>query len=194
MPKTPPPRKPRNSERRKREYLTEDEVERLIQAARKYCRHSNRDSTLILLMFRHGLRVSEAINLTWDQLDLEAGIFHVHRIKRGSASTQPLTPKEIRALRQLQKQHPGFTHVFISERLAPLSASAVRKMLAIVGREAGLSFPVHPHMLRHATGYKLARDGMDTRAIQVYLGHKSIQHTVRYTDLASDRFKGFFRD
>jgi type 1 fimbriae regulatory protein FimE len=85
-------------------------------------------------------------------------------------------------------------YVFVSERKAPLCADAVRKIVGRAGREAGIEFPVHPHMLRHATGYKLANDGQDTRAIQHYLGHRNIQHTTRYTELAADRFKDFWRD
>jgi type 1 fimbriae regulatory protein FimB/type 1 fimbriae regulatory protein FimE len=84
--------------------------------------------------------------------------------------------------------------VFVTERKGPLTASGVRKLVARAGRNAGIAFPVHPHMLRHACGFKLANDGHDTRAIQHYLGHRNIQHTVRYTELAADRFNGFWRD
>lgn len=189
-----PPPKPRNSDRRKREHLTPDEVDKLIKTAKDVCRNGERDSCLILMMFRHGLRVSEVINLTWDQLDLERNIFHVHRLKRGTDSTHPLSAPETRLLRKLQKKNPGFEYVFVSERKTRLTDSTVRKMVATVGQKAGITFPIHPHMLRHATGYKLANDGQDTRAIQLYLGHKNIQHTVRYTELASDRFKRFWKD
>jgi type 1 fimbriae regulatory protein FimB/type 1 fimbriae regulatory protein FimE len=101
---------------------------------------------------------------------------------------------ELRALRRLQRAYPDTAYVFVSERKAPLCADAVRKIVGRAGREAGIEFPVHPHMLRHATGYKLANDGQDTRAIQHYLGHRNIQHTTRYTELAADRFKDFWRD
>jgi type 1 fimbriae regulatory protein FimB/type 1 fimbriae regulatory protein FimE len=75
-----------------------------------------------------------------------------------------------------------------------MTASNVRKIVARAGRQAKIPFPVHPHMLRHALGYKLAADGVDTRAIQLYLGHRSITHTARYTALSPERFKGFFTD
>jgi type 1 fimbriae regulatory protein FimB/type 1 fimbriae regulatory protein FimE len=75
-----------------------------------------------------------------------------------------------------------------------MTTENVRTIVARAGRLAGLTFPVHPHMLRHACGYKLANDGHDTRAIQHYLGHRNIMHTVRYTELASDRFKNFWDD
>jgi type 1 fimbriae regulatory protein FimE len=70
----------------------------------------------------------------------------------------------------------------------------VRKLVKRAGQNAGIDFSVHPHMLRHACGYKLANDGHDTRSVQHYLGHKNIQYTVRYTELAADRFKGFWKD
>jgi site-specific recombinase XerD len=75
-----------------------------------------------------------------------------------------------------------------------MTPSNVRKLMTRLGKAAGLPFPIHPHILRHATGYKLANDGHDTRSIQQYMGHKNIMHTVRYTELASDRFKDFFCD
>lgn len=192
MPRPLPPRKPHNAECRTREFLTPREVDQLLEAARKCCRHKERDSTIILMMFTHGLRVSELVSLTWSQLDLEEGLFHVRRLKRGKPATHYLTSKELRALRQMRKQTGDFTHVFISERLAPVSAAGIRRMIRLVGLEAGLGPYIHPHMLRHATGYKLANDGRDTRTIQDYLGHRNINHTVRYTEIAPERFKGLF--
>jgi type 1 fimbriae regulatory protein FimE len=189
-----PPRKPRNVDVRPREYLSEEEVYRLIRAARGVGRYGNRDSTLILLTYRHGLRVSEAIALQWAVIDLRQGRLHVRRLKDGMASVHPLRGPEIRALRRLERESPRSPYVFVSERGSPLTDSAARKIIARAGRGAGLEFPIHPHMLRHATGYKLANDGHDTRAIQHYLGHKSIQHTVRYTQLSAVRFQGFWRD
>jgi type 1 fimbriae regulatory protein FimB/type 1 fimbriae regulatory protein FimE len=100
----------------------------------------------------------------------------------------------MRALRRLRRSHPESSYVFVSERRAPLTDSAVRKLVARAGRQAGFSFSVHPHMLRHAAGYKLANDGHDTRAIQHYLGHANIQHTVRYTQLSAVRFRNFWSD
>ncbi len=97
-------------------------------------------------------------------------------------------------MRRLRREYPETPYVFVTERKGPLTASTVRKMVARAGREAKLPFPVHPHMLRHACGYKLANDGHDTRAIQHYLGHKNIQHTVRYTELSANRFKDFLKD
>jgi type 1 fimbriae regulatory protein FimE len=188
------PRRRRNADVRSREYLTPEEVERLIAAARGIGRHSHRDATLILIAYRHGLRVGELISLRWEQVELEQGLLHVVRSKNGTPSNHPLGGPEIRAFRRLRRQYPDSRHVFITERRAPMTASNVRKMIARAGRVAALPFPTHPHMLRHACGYKLANDGHDTRAIQHYLGHKNITHTVRYTELSSDRFKNFWHD
>jgi len=132
--------------------------------------------------------------LRWDQIDLPHGLLHVARHKHGIPSVHPVRGPELRALRRLQRDEPETAYVFVSERKAPLTTDAVRKIVSRAGRQAGIAFPVHPHMLRHATGYKLANDGQDTRAIQLYLGHRNIQHTTRYTELVPDRFKDFWQD
>jgi type 1 fimbriae regulatory protein FimB/type 1 fimbriae regulatory protein FimE len=194
MARTAPPRKRPNAVYRSREYLTPAEVDKLREAAAKLGRHGGRDATMILLAYRHGLRVSELVALRWEQVDLKQGLLHVRRRKNGAPSTHPLYGPEIRALRKLAREYPETPYVFVTERKGPLTDSAFRKIVARAGEAAGLDFPVHPHMLRHSTGFKLANDGQDTRAIQHYLGHQNIQHTVRYTDLSTDRFKDFWDD
>ncbi len=188
------PKRQKNKDVRSREYLTEEEVELLIEAARDTGRHGHRDATLILIAYRHGLRVSELVSLKWEQIDLRQGLLHVNRRKNGAASTHPLRGPEIRALRRLKRDYPDTPYIFVTERKGPLTTSTVRKLLTRAGEKAELSFPVHPHMLRHACGFKLANDGQDTRAIQHYLGHKNIQHTVRYTELSAGRFNDFWSD
>jgi type 1 fimbriae regulatory protein FimE len=188
------PRRPKNKDVRSREHLTPAEVTALIKAAKASGRYGQRDATLIEIMYRHGLRVSEVISLKWDAVELKQGLLHVTRLKNGTPSTHPLRGPELRALRALQAEWETSPYVFCSERGGPMTSSNVRKMIARVGIKAKMAFPVHPHQLRHATGYKLANDGQDTRAIQLYLGHKSITHTVRYTELSPDRFKEFFKD
>lgn len=190
---TPPPRVP-NLRRRSREHLTGAEVARLIDAAGRVGRHGRRDAALVLLAYRHGLRVSELVALRWDQVDFERGTLHVNRIKRGDAATHPLAAVELIALRELRAARATSSHLFTSERDGLLTAATVRKIVARAGQTAGLEFPVHPHMLRHATGYYLANQGVDTRTIQAYLGHRNIMHTVRYTQLAADRFRTLWRD
>jgi type 1 fimbriae regulatory protein FimB/type 1 fimbriae regulatory protein FimE len=189
-----PPRRVTNAERRSREFLTPAEVESLINAAEKLGRHGHRDATMLLIAYRHALRVSELVSMRWDQVDLAQGLLHVKRLKNGNASTHPLHGPELRALRKLQRDYPNSPYVFTGERRGPLTASTVRKMVARAGVAAGLEFPTHPHMLRHAAGYKLANDGQDTRAIQHYLGHRNICHTVIYTNLSPERFKDFWQD
>jgi len=188
------PTKPRNKDVRTREYLTPDEVDRLMNGAGKIGRHGFRDKTLILIAYRHGLRVSELVSLRWHQIDLKLGLLAVTRLKGGVDSTHPIRGPEIRALKRLQREYESSPYVFQTERRGPLTTSAARKIIARAGEAAGLGFPVHPHMLRHACGYKLANDGHDTRAIQLYMGHSNIQHTCRYTELAAGRFNGFWKD
>jgi type 1 fimbriae regulatory protein FimB/type 1 fimbriae regulatory protein FimE len=181
-----------NDKLRGREYLLESEVGRLEKAALKSNRHGFRDATMIMTSFRHGLRATEVCDLRWDQVDLDAGKLHVRRVKNSAPSTHILDGKEIRALRRLQReQQPGSLFVFTSERGSPFTTAGFRKMLARLGQAAEIGFPIHPHMLRHGTGFKLANDGVDTRAIQDYLGHKSIANTVRYSRLSPERFKAF---
>ncbi|OGP71647.1 MAG: integrase [Deltaproteobacteria bacterium RBG_16_50_11] len=189
-----PPRRIPNSELRSREYLTPAEVDAMIGAAKKTGRHGHRDATLILLAYRHAARVSEVVSWRRDQVDLEQGVLHVNRMKNGTPSVHPLRGPEIRALRKLFREYPDCPYVFATERKGPMTAATVRKMIRRAGAEAGIGFPVHPHMLRHATGYYLASKGHDTRSIQAYMGHKNIQHTVRYTELSPDRFKSFWKD
>ena len=188
-----PPRRVPNSARRTREHLTPAEVERLIAAAGKVGRHRHRDAALMLLCYRHGFRVGELVALRWEQADLTQGLLHVNRSKNGVPSTHPLRGPELRALRRLLRDSSS-PYVFTTERKGPLTTSTVRKITARAGERAKLGFQVHPHMLRHAAGYYLANRGEDTRSIQAYLGHRNISHTVRYTELSPNRFRGFWRD
>lgn len=189
-------RKLRNIDVRCREYLLEDEVEALIKAARTN-RHGLRDSTMILVGYRHGLRVGEIISLRWAQVDWRDRLLHMRRLKNGVDTVHPLAEREIRALKQLQGEMSDlgrFPFVFASERKSRLTARAVQLMVAKVGEKAELPFPVHPHMLRHGCGYYLANHGYDTRLIQDYLGHREIKHTVIYTTLAPGRFNQLWSD
>jgi len=195
--KPQPPRFTPHARRRVREYLTQSEVESLIDAARHVGRHPTRDATLLLVMYRHALRVSEAVSLQWSQIDFASARLHVSRLKHGLPSVHPLAGNELRALRALHRAGSGEGFVFMSERGAPLTPATVRDIVARAGDLSGLAalgLPCHPHMLRHACGYALANRGHDTRAIQAYLGHKNITHTVRYTELSPERFKDFWRE
>ncbi|GEP60549.1 tyrosine-type recombinase/integrase [Reyranella soli] len=187
------PRRLANAEYRRREYLTSTEVERLLKAAGKN-RHGRRDSTMILVCYRHGLRVSELVNLEWSQIDFNAANLHVRRLKGSTDAVHPIRGDELRALRRLlREQDPKSAFVFTSERGAPFSTAGFLRMVQRAGEGAKLGFPIHPHMLRHATGFKLANDGVDTRTLQAYLGHRSISNTVRYTELSPTRFRDLWR-
>ena len=187
------PRRLKNKELRTREHLTEKEVERLIKAVGDN-RYGHRDGTMVLIAFRHGLRASELCDLRWDQVDFARAALHVRRVKSGTPSTHPLTGREMRALRRLQREAPTSPFMFVSERGAPFTTAGFARMLERAAVSARLDIKVHPHMLRHACGFALANRGHDTRGLQAYLGHRCIQHTVRYTELSSDRFKGWWKD
>jgi integrase len=187
-----PTRRP-NKDLRTREYLTESEIERLLKAAKRN-RWGHRDATMILVAYRHGLRAAELVDLQWSQVDFRSGSLHVRRVKQGTPATHPILGDELRALRKLlREQDPTSPYVFTSERGAPFSTAGFARMIERAGVEAKLAFQAHPHMLRHACGYALANRGHDTRALQAYLGHRNIQHTVRYTEMSPARFKDFWR-
>jgi integrase len=187
-----PLRRP-NSAFRSREHLTEAEVEKLIEAA-KGNRYGHRDATMILVAYRHGLRALEVCELRWDQVDWTSATLHVSRVKSGKPSTHPIRGDELRALRKLHRDAPKSPFLFVTERGGPFTTDSFNWLVKRAGAKAEFPFQVHAHMLRHAAGYKLAGDGHDTRSIQDYLGHKNIQHTVRYTELSPTRFKDFWRD
>jgi|TARA_B110000503_G_scaffold64477_1_gene101591 site-specific recombinase XerD len=190
----PPPIKLTNKSRRSREFLTPNEVDSLMIAAKKSGRHKHRDHTMILMGYRHGLRVSELISLRWQQIDLNSGLIQVNRLKNGLNSVHPLFGPELRALRKIKRKYPNTEYIFMSERGSPMTASAFRKIIARAGKIAEMDMPIHPHMLRHSTGFKLANESRDTRSIQQYLGHKNIRHTTLYTELAADKFTDFWPD
>jgi type 1 fimbriae regulatory protein FimB/type 1 fimbriae regulatory protein FimE len=182
-----------NSEVR-RQYLTEREVDLLSDAARKRGRYGYRDGAMILMAYRHGLRVSELVGLRWDQVDLDAGRLRVIRRKGSDDSVQPLGGVEIRALRKLRRDQPaGGRHVFVSERGAPFTTNGFFKMLSRAADSIGMA-DVHPHLLRHGTGFKLVNQGVDTRTLAAYLGHRNLANTARYTKMDAKRFDGFWQD
>lgn len=179
-----------------RKHLTGLEVDRLL-AATSGARNEARDKCLLLLMFRHGLRVSEACGLKLSQVDIESRVLHVARLKSGLSTTHPLRADEIRAIKAWltvrKKMKPEADAFFISERRAPLSRKTAWVLIRHYGEVAKLPLPAHPHMLRHACGFAMADQGADTRLIQDYLGHRHIQHTVIYTAANPARFEKLWR-
>ena len=187
---------PGQREKTDRKHLTGLEVQKLIDATRGK-QNEARDRCLLLLMFRHGLRVSEACQLMLDQVDTEGRLLHVKRLKRGLSTTQPLRSDELRAiaawLKVRAKLKPASHHFFISAHRKPLHRSTVNLLLETCSAAASLPFTAHPHMLRHACGFALADQGADTRLIQDYLGHRKIEHTVKYTASNPARFERLWR-
>ncbi len=149
---------------------------------------------MVLMAYRYGLRAAEVVDLRWEQIDFKTASLHIRRVKNGAPSTHPLTGRELRELRRHQRESAKSPFVFVSERGAPLSAPGFSRMIERAAAATKLGIKAHAHMLRHACGYKLANDGVDTRSLQAYLGHRNIQNTTRYTALAPARFKGFWRD
>jgi integrase len=176
----------------RRKYLSPDEARRVIDAADRVGRQGERDKLLLTLMFRHGLRVSEAVDLRWTDFDLDAPRdrpFRVRRLKRGTDAIHTLEPDTVRALKRLKAGTDG-SYVFRSEQGGPLSVDMAQRIVRRAGELAGLGFRVHPHHLRHACGFYLAEQGTDTRLIQSYLGHADIKSTVIYTETSQRRLAG----
>jgi site-specific recombinase XerD len=189
-----PPRRLNNKHEREHEWITYDEFKEIRTAAAGVGRHRHRDSLMLLMAFRHGLRVLELARLKWDQVDLDRRTLVVLRVKRGKRSTHDLSVEEAKALRKLTAEDERIGHVFKTERGGPFTTNALFKIIQRAGQEAGYAKPLHPHMFRHGCGYHMTNKGVDIRVIQDWLGHQNIQHTVRYTELSPDRLRGAFPD
>lgn len=181
----------------KRKYLTQGELLNVMAAARTG-RYAERDECFINLCFIHGLRVSEICQLRISDINLEDGVIHIRRLKNGLGTTQPLLPKEMILLEKWLNVRGswsggGRSELFLSQKRGPISRQQVYTLLRKYGHVAGITVPLHPHMLRHSCGYALANNGADTRLIQDYLGHRNIHHTVLYTASNSARFVGMWK-
>jgi site-specific recombinase XerD len=185
-----------NDAYRVREHVTETEIEKLLAALRRN-RHGHRDWLIGLVIYRHGLRVSEVRHLRWDDIDLRKRTIIVRRLKGSTDSVHYLERDEVNGLKLLQRQQQADrtkgAYVFINERGQPFGRMGIGRMVERAGEAARLPFPVHVHMLRHSTGYALAARGMDTRRLQHFLGHASITNTVRYTAMSPEPFKDIWR-
>jgi type 1 fimbriae regulatory protein FimB/type 1 fimbriae regulatory protein FimE len=181
----------KNLDYRSQEYLDEAQIDRLVATAGKG-RNPERDRLLILMGFRHALRVSELVGLRWQQISLDKATIHINRAKNGIPGQHGLTGEELRLLRALRREHPHSEFVFLSERKAPLSIDGAQKLIERLGKAAELPFPIHAHMLRHSAGYALAGRGVDTRTIQALMGHASINSTVVYTAVADKRIRNIW--
>ena len=188
-------RKP-NTAYRVREHLTEAEMDRLLAALRRN-RHGQRDWLIGLLIYRHGLRVSEGCDLRWDDIDFAKRTIEVRRLKGSHDSRHYLERDEFIGLRALQRHYAKrgvkSSYVFVNERGQPFGRMGIARMIERAGEDAKLPFPIHVHMIRHSTGYALAAKGLDTRRLQHFLGHASITNTVRYTAMSPEPFKDIWR-
>ncbi len=177
-------------------FLTSSEMKKFLDAARK-SRHGVRNFCLLLTAYRHGLRVSELVDIRFNDLDLETGRLFVRRLKGSLSTHQPIEGDELRGIRAWLRERENYpnadsNYLFLSER-GPMTRQSINYLVEETGKRAKLNFKVNPHMLRHSTGYYLANKGCDTRLIQDYLGHQNITHTVRYTRTAAHRFEGLWR-
>jgi site-specific recombinase XerD len=181
-----------NADYRVREHLTESEIDKLLAALRSN-RHGHRDWLIALLIYRHSLRVSEACDLRWDDIDLAKRTIVVRRLKGSTDSVHYLERDELAGLKRLQREGAKAAYVFVNERGQPFGRMGIGRMIERAGEAAKLPFQIHVHMIRHSTGYALANKGMDTRRLQHFLGHASITNTVRYTAMSPEPFKDVWR-
>ena len=184
---------PVDGHERARDYLSEAEFAVLLHGTRQ-SRHQWRNTAMLMLMFYHGLRVTELCRLKHHDVDLHHGRLWVQRLKGSLSTEQPLQADELRALKRYltQRGDSGLPWLLLNERGDPFTRSSINYLVEVTGQRAGLAFHVHPHMLRHGCGYALANRGYDLRLIQDYLGHRDPKHTTRYTRTAAGRFEGLW--
>jgi integrase len=178
-------KRPKNTDARPREWLTEDEVKALVKAA-KSSRYGKRDEMLLLLMFKHGLRMNEAASLQWSHIDLNNRQITILRSKDGDKETYPLDPTAYKKLKQWKRES---AYIFQSQRGSKLSPASIQKIVNQAAERANIGFSVHPHMIRHACGFALATNGSTAHFIQWWLGHKRLESTRWYINKAANRGK-----
>ncbi len=183
------PNKGHEATGRNREHLTQSEVNKLMDAAKRTAQNSHRNYCIVLMGFRHGLRVSEIAALKWSDVDFDRGSIYINRAKGSIPGTHPMAGDELRALRKLQREYPDRPFLFVGRGNAPMDSTAISGMVKRLGNGGELlGFPIHAHMLRHTCGFLMCDRGYDLRLVQAWLGHSNIQNTVGYTALSSRQF------
>lgn len=176
----------------RRTYLELSEVNALLEGAKYTGRNGVRNYALLLMMFRHGLRVSEAARLRWGAISFDAQTIFIARVKNSDSGVHPLQDDEVDALLQVKRLYPRSKYVFPNSRdpqNGKLATSGINKIMQQAAKSAGIEMlKIHPHTLRHSCGYFLCNDGYDTRLIQSWLGHRDIRNTVIYTKMNPARF------
>ena len=183
----------RNLPRRSRRNLQPEEVRRLLAAALDNGRFAHRNYTLILLCYRHALRIGELSGLRWRMIDFDQKVIRVKRLNNGIDSAQPLRREELVALRKLKRDYPGKSHLFVTRSGVPMGGRTISRIVANAGRKAKLRIRVTPATLRRSCGYALAQAGHSMVAVQHYMGHRNIRHTQRYFQLPDKPFKDFWK-
>ena len=185
------PKATTDAHERKKDFLDEGEMIRLLEAAKKN-RHGVRDYLLLMMMWKHGLRASEATNMERGAINLKRGRLWVERLKKSLSLEHPIGGEELRAIkRYLATRTDNLKWLFINERGTPLTRQAVQYIVKQAAQRAKLQ--AHPHTLRHSCGYYMANEGVDLRTIQDYLGHRDPKHTMHYTRIAGSRFEGVWK-
>lgn len=189
-------RKPKQKDRGVPKFLTEDQVEHLIQCTYKHGQkaYRKRNALILFMLFRHGFRRNELLSLKWSQINLKDAQIHIYRLKNGKMSIHPLTERELRMIGEHKKTCASSVYVFTNKDGIPLKERGLSFIIDEVTKKSHIPYKVHPHMFRHGCGFYLANKGIDTRAIQEYLGHRDINKTVIYTEMAPNRFNAFWKD
>ncbi len=196
MPMNPKFRKPKQIERRAPKFLTEGQVESLIKIAFKLGQpwQRKRNALMLMMLFRHGLRRGELLDLSWSQINIPDAQLTVYRLKNGKMCIHPIPERELRMINEHKKTAPSHVYVFATREGAPLSTGGIKHIINRIAAQSDIPYRVHPHMFRHACGFYLANNGVDTRAIQAYMGHVDIKKTVIYTEMAPNRFNDFWKE